>query len=115
MPSPPIPIVTFPVIPEGAWAADTNPEYIRMLALRTELDTLKGLWEAVVAAGATAAPINAGDPRVPANDTAVTTAYKALKDAPLKIINLEKGVFLGGSRKRRQSKKRKNHKKHNNQ
>ena len=109
-----IPIVTFPEIPEGAWAADTNPEYIRMLALRTELDTLKGLWEAVVAAGETAVPANNG-PRVPANDTAVTTAYKALKDAPLKIINLEKGVFLGGSRKRRQSKKRKNHKKHNNQ
>ncbi len=111
MASPLIPIVTFPEIPAGAWAADTNPEYIRMLALRTELDTLKGLWEAVVAAGATAV----SDPRVPANDTAVTTAYKALKDAPLKIINLEKGVFLGGSRKRRQSKKRKNHKKHNNQ
>ena len=104
MPSTPIPIVTFPEIP-AAWADNTNPEYIKMLALRTELNTLQGLWAAVVVAG-TANPV---DPAV------VTTAYKALKDAPLKIINLEKGVFLGGSRKKRQSKKRKNQRKHNNQ
>ena len=98
-----IPVVTFNQINANKWAAANN-EYTRMLELRVKLAALSTLWIRVA---------NAADPE------AITAAYKALQDSKIKIVDLtginpEEKVYLGGSRGRRQSKKRKNHKKHNN-
>lgn len=72
-----------------------------MSRLRAELIAISNLWGAVADAAAGA------------NTTAAVTALKADMH---KIVNLSTGVFpSGGSRKKRQSKKRKNQRKHNNQ
>ena len=103
--------VNFNAIPENTFAAGDDMN--RLTEMRKNLSTLAETWNALAAAGA---PNNDAAARA----TAITDAYKALKDSKLKIVNLDgidtnKIVFLGGSRKKRQSKKRKNQRKHNNQ
>ena len=110
-----IELVTFNRLGERRWVDNDNAEYKRMVQLRAHLAALSGLWNAMALPDIP----GAGADRVPANDTLVTNAYKALQESKIKIVDLtglepEERVFLGGSRRRRQSKKRKNHKKHNN-
>lgn len=101
--SPLIPGVNFEAIPAGKWPGDDNAEYVRILALRQQLDAIRALWAGI---------INAQDA------DAVTAAYNALKADTHKIVNLNgivaaNVVFPGGSRKKRHSKNKKNASKHN--
>ena len=96
--------VTFAQIDGGKWTDADSPEYLRMVALQTQLAAMAGLWQGVVNA------TGAAD---------VTTAYNALKADVHKIVDLTgiipaNVVFPGGSRKKRQSKKKKNQRKHHN-
>jgi hypothetical protein len=107
-------LVNFHAIPENT--LDAGDDLIRLTEMRKNLSTLAETWNALAAAGAPAASADA----IAARTADITNAYKALKDSKLKIVNLtgvetNKIVFLGGSRKKRQSKKRKNQRKHNNQ
>jgi len=110
-------VVNFNEIPANTLAA--GDDLFRLTTMRTNLNALADTWNALAAAGAPAAADAAAD-AIAARTTAITDAYKALKDSKLKIVNLEgidtnTIVHLGGSRKKRQSKKRKNQRKHNNQ
>lgn len=108
--------VNFNAIPNGTLAAGDN--LTRLTTMRTNLHTLAGLWNALATEGAPAA--NNTPAAIAARTAAIKTAHKALQDSKLKIVNLDgidpnDIVHLGGSRKKRQSKKRKNQRKHNNQ
>ena len=109
--------VNFNEIPADTLAA--GDDLNRLTEMRKNLSTLAETWNALAAAGAPAAADAAADV-IAARTTAITDAYKALKDSKFKIVNLtgvdtNTIVHLGGSRKKRQSKKRKNQRKHNNQ
>lgn len=109
--------VNFNEIPKDTLAA--GDDLVRLTAMHENLNTLAVTWNALAAAGAPAAADASAD-AIAARTADITNAYKALKDSKLKIVNLtgvetNKIVFLGGSRKKRQSKKRKNQRKHNNQ
>lgn len=96
--------VTFAQIQASKWTDASNPEYTRLVALRTQLAAMALLWQGVVAA---------------TNAATVTAAYNALNADVHKIVNLTgiipaNVVFPGGSRKKRQSKKKKNQRKHHN-
>jgi hypothetical protein len=101
-PAPLIDAVNFRQIDAGKWNSSRNPEYLRVLDLKDQLDIILGHWNGIINADA-------------ANPAAVTAAFNNLKNGP-KIVNLESGVFLGGksrhknkknnkSRRRNQSKK----------
>jgi len=95
--------VTFNAIPEGT-LDDEN--LIRLTAMHTNLTALATTWNDLAAAGAPNAD-NA------ARTAAIAKTHQDLKDSKFKLVDLTgiepaKRVHLGGSRKRRQSKKRKN-------
>ena len=99
----------FTEITAGAWAADTNPQYIKMLGVRNAINDIRGLYEAVVI------PANvAVGAKNDAQIQAVTDAFTLFQASQVKLVNLLTGVYPGGSRKKRQSKKRKNHRNHSN-
>ena len=101
--------IEFKEIPDKTLAGN---DLTKLQAMGENLTKLADEWNKLADAGNL-------DPADPNRSTAIDTAHKALKNLPIKIVNLtqvkmEETVFLGGSRKRRQSKKRRNHKNHNN-